>query len=429
MLNDPVTRGDPEVLAALATSLTNLSAQHGVAGRTSEAIAAAEESVAILRELAATAPPVPSGLPVLPAQRGNAERERTHGDDHHNEHSVNRSVSAGFSRVPALRLSRLGRHSKRWPGLLVAAAAALPAGAWPLLLEVVLYLFARPYALLTAEAISWVAALALVNVGALAAGRRSWSILHQASPSIDDLLIRSEGGERITRWLWRALGRWRQVFFSFLMAAGSCTLVACAEPAIAGALEIGPVSYVAVGWTAFIAGSEAYCVVVVSRLGHQILRQRDLNLVWHSPASTPGIAQLSSGYAYGTSAILVLAIAVEGLALRISTYGDSAVLNTVSIAFPIAAALAALIFGVLPHWWLYLAVRDARRQVLRRLSLPAALPDTAAEVADAQAKISLYRMVESSPGLPFSTASMVQYAAAVISTLIGTLVAIVLGRG
>jgi hypothetical protein len=408
----PETRR-PETLAALAAALNSLAFSQ------SAAVAAAEEAVAILHELAVPRSPEAPALPRQPA--GEPEQGP--------EHSIARSAATGFGRIPALRLARLGRRSTRWPGPIRAALAALPAGSWPLVLELGLYLFARPYALVTVDAMSWVAALAVINISVLAVVRRIWSMMHRAGPSIDELVARSARRDQLTKWLWRSLGPGRQILLSLLMAAGASTLLALAEPAISDQLEIGPVSYVAVAWTAFIAGNAAYLVLVMAGLGYRLLRLRDLNLVWHSPASTPGIAQLSSTYTYGTGAILILAIAVEILALRVSTYGDSVVLNTVSIVLPVAAAVVALSFGVLPHWWLYLAVRDARREALSQLSRPGPVPHTPAGIAEAQARISLYRMVESSPGLPFSTGSMVQYAAAVISTLVGTVLAIVLGRG
>jgi hypothetical protein len=403
--------------AALAAALHNLAIQQGITGRHQEALASAEESVAILRELTA---PQPAGSPGVPQQRTAQPAEG----------GVTRVMALGFRRVLVLRVARLTYRSTRWPGLAVATASATLAGSWPLGLELVLYLTARRYALLTADAVSWVAALTVVNTAALVATWRSWSILDRAGPSIDDLLIRSSGRDRLVRWLTKTLGLWRQILFSVLAMVGACALLALAQPAIEDALEIGPVSYVAVAWTAYIAANDAYWLIVVARLGRRILRLRDLNLVWHSPASTPGIVQLSSAYTFGTTIILFLAIGVEVLALRVSAYGDSAVLRSVAITFPVVAALAALIFGILPHRWLYLAVRDARREVLRQLaSSSGTTPVTAAEIPRAQGKISLYSTVESSPGLPFSTATMVQYTAAVIGTLVGTLLVILLGGG
>jgi hypothetical protein len=411
---------DPGAIrASLAAALHNLAVQQGSAGRPAEALASAEEAVAILRELdqanqaayraAATAIAVP-------AQRGAARPELTE------------VLTAGFHRVLALWLARLPYRPRRWPGVVVAAASATVAASWPLLLEAVLYFTARRYALVSLEAIGWVVATVLVNIAALVVTWRSWAMLHEAGPSVDDLLANSNGRERLGRWLATQLGGVRQIVVGLLAAAGASAMLALAQSAIEAQLEIGPVSYAAVAWTAFIGGNDAYWLIAVSRLGRRILRRRDLTLVWHSPASTPGIVRLSTGYTFGTTAILLLAIGIELLALQVSTYGDSAVLRTASIAFPVAAAAAALIFGVLPHWWLYQAVRDARREVLRHLCPPvAAPPATAAQIAEAQARVSLYSIVESSPGLPFSTGSMVQYTAAVVSTLVGTLLVILLG--
>jgi hypothetical protein len=411
---------DPSAIrASLAAALQNLAAHQGAAGRSADALASAEEAVAILRELAdasQAAYRAAATAIAVPTQRAATRPELTE------------VLTTGFHRVLTLRLARLAYRPRRWPGVVVGAASASIAASWPLLLELVLYFTARRYALVSLEAIGWVVATVLVNIAALVVTWRSWAMLHEAGPSVDELLASSTGRARLAGWLAAQLGGWRQLAVSLLAAGGACAMLGLAQSAIQAQLEIGPVSYVAVAWTAFIGGNDAYWLIAVSRLGRRILRRRDLALVWHSPASTPGIVRLSTGYTFGTAAILLLAIGIELLALQVSRYGDSVVLRTASITFPVLAAAAALIFGVLPHWWLYQAVRDARREVLRHLCPPVAVPPaTPAEIAEAQARVSLYSMVESSPGLPFSTGSMVQYTAAVVSTLVGTLVVILLG--
>jgi hypothetical protein len=93
---------------------------------------------------------------------------------------------------------------------------------------------------------------------------------------------------------------------------------------------------------------------------------------------------------------------------------------------PVFASAGALLAGILPHAWLYLAVRDARRSALDRLRplIDNEPPGTEEKVERLHERIELYRLVETSPGLPFNAASMVQYAAAVL----GTLLAFVLER-
>ncbi len=407
--------GQPQpVRRELAAALSNLAIQHSAAGRTAEAVAAAEEAVAILRELA-------QGEIEAPPSVQTAAPVTTNG--------LAGLLAAGYGRVLALAVARILVPRRRsWPGVVVASASAGIAASWPLLAELALYALRRDDALVTPDAIGWVVALAIVTTAALVVSWRAWFMVERAGASLDELLAGSAGEQRLLRWFRRSLRRGRQVVLSMLVAGGACALLYLAQPAIADRLEIGPVSYLSVGWTAFVLGNDAYWLLTVSRLGRRILHQPDLNLVWHSPASTPGIVALSRGYTFGTVAILFLAIGVELLALRVSTYGDSVVLQTVAITFPVLAAVAALIFGVLPHWWLYLAVRDARHRVLRALVPQARRPPAnAAELADAQSRIGLYNIVESSAGLPFSTGAMVQYAAAVLSTLVGTLLVIVLG--
>jgi hypothetical protein len=412
----------------LAAALSALSIQQGANGQPAVALATATEAVTILRELArdenADGRPdfVGAVKATVPSQRVG-ETGRTDG-------TLQALFLSGYGRVIGLGIARTVVRRRGWPGMGSALASSSVAASLPLVAELVLLAANSRQALHTLDAISWVAALSGVTTALLVAVWGSWSMLHRAGPAIDEMLALSVGRSALLRWFDATLRRGRQILVATLATAGGCALLYFAQPAIENRLEIGPMSYASVGWTAFLVGNAAYWLVAVSRLSRRILRFRDLSFIWHSPASTPGIVQLSRGHTFGTAVILLLAVGVELLALRIATYGQSPVLETVSIVLPIVAALAALIFGALPHWWLYLAVRDARQQVLRRLApLSAQPPTTAREIAEAQGRVGLYSMVESSPGLPFSTGTMVQYAAAVVSTLVGTLLVILFGVG
>jgi hypothetical protein len=339
-------------------------------------------------------------------------------------------LEAGYEKVVLLRLARCGR-AQHWPGLTAAAGTAAVAGSWPLLLNLVLMAVSGEHALTTLHANAWVVALAFVNTMMLFTFWRLWWMLHGSCSDLEEMLRNSVTSGPLPAWFSRVMGVWRQVIVPAVLVPLACLLLALAQPAIANRLEIGPVSYVSVAWTAFIGASGCYWLVMLAELGRRMLRVKDLNLVWHSPASTPGIARLSLGYTVGTAGILAVAVGVELLALQVSTYGDSPVLRTISLVLPFAAALAALVFGILPHWWLYLAVRDARRRVLKQLSPLINGPSLSGsrQIAETTERVNLYRLVETSPGLPFSTTSMVEYSAGVLATLIGTLLVIVIGRG
>jgi hypothetical protein len=228
------------------------------------------------------------------------------------------------------------------------------------------------------------------------------------------------------RWFNDYLSVGRQLVVSSLFAVVACVLLRMTHPSIVGQLEMGLMSYVAVAWTGVVGANCAYWIIVLSDLARRILRMKDLRLVWHSPASTAGLALLSGAFGFTTLATLVAMAGVEVLALGASTYGDSPVLSALTTVIPIIAGCLSLAAGIMPHWWLYRAVRDARRASLAVL-LPFTGDDPLTSVDSAQparSTVDLYRLVETSPGLPFSTGAIVQYAAAVL----GTLVAYFLGR-
>jgi hypothetical protein len=306
------------------------------------------------------------------------------------------------------------------PSPLVALASAAIVSAVPIIVELFLLLVDSGQALRTPQAVAWLIALSGLDTITLLLGWRTWSLFSRAGPSIDDLLVTCTGRDQLAAWLAAALSVKRQIAWSVLVAAAALILLRLTQPAVEANLEMSLVSYVAVAWTGAIGGNSIYWLIALSEFGRQVLLRRDLNLVWHSPASTPAIAELSDTFGFLTMAGLVMFIALELLNYAASQYGASNVLSALSKLFPVGAGIAILSAGLMPHFWLYQTVREARRSTLRVLrSLTGdEPPDTPDSLARLQGSIELYRLVETSPGLPFSTASMVQYGAAVLGTIL-----------
>jgi hypothetical protein len=330
-------------------------------------------------------------------------------------------IDGGFDRVLVVRAARVAWRGPDWPEspLVAVASAAVVAGV-PIVVELVLLLADSGLALRTPQALAWVVALSGFDTMALVLGWRTWILFSRAGPSIDDLLRTCTGHDRLTAWLTAALSARRQLFFAVLSAAGALVLLGLTQPAIGAKLEMGLVSYVTVAWAALIGGNCFYWLITLSEFGRRVLGRRDLNLVWHSPSSTPAIAQLSDMFGFLTLIVLIMFVAMELFNYAASRYGSSAVLSILSDVFPVGFAVAALLAGLMPHFFLYRRIRDARRSTLRALlpltgDGPPSTPEAAALVHE---RIELYRLVETSPGLPFSTASMVQFAAAVLGTLL-----------
>lgn len=343
------------------------------------------------------------------------------------EPSITRLVQSGYSSVLSVRLTSLGPNVTSWYDMNKRVVRAVFVAAfWPLALELLLLIALPGFALHTLRAVLWVIAFAVMNMVGLSCSGHCWRLLERAAPSLDELVAPSAGRQGIANWFARASTSGWQVLSSVIFSILACLALRLIAPSIKGELEIGLLSYVSVGWTAAIFGNCVYWLVIVPELARRILRLPDLNWVWHSPASTPGVAQLSSVFGFSTIMALVVAVGAQLLALHASRYGDSGVLSASSTIFPIAGGMLALIVGILPHWWLYLAVRDARRAALRKLrGLTGRMtPESAQDAQAVQSHVELYRLVESSQGLPFTTTAMVQYGAAIL----GTMLAFFLGR-
>ena len=328
---------------------------------------------------------------------------------------------SGFERVLSLYLARIAWRSKKWPKtMLGAVCSAALAASLPLYFEGLALIITPYYALHTLRAITWLAALAFLNTLGLLGVWRGWDLWVKAAPNLEDLISGCAGVDQITNWYSRTLSWVRQCWASAAAALIGCIYLRLVQQAINAKLEIKPISYVSVGWTSAIGANLIYWLIVNPELIRKMLRLKKLNVIWHSPASTSAIAKLSAGFAFTTFAMLGAFLTTEFLAFHVNGYGKSEALTASTIFVPVIAGILTFVVGLLPHWWLYKVVREARQDSLKALwRLAGTRPPTSIRAVDkTHGLVDLYRLVERSPGLPFSTAAMVQYAAAVLGSLV-----------
>lgn len=341
--------------------------------------------------------------------------------------SLNQLFESGFDKVYLLLLARLGWRFKWWPKSITGAILSCSlAASWPLALEFVLLPAAPGGALHSRLAILWVLAVCALNLLVMLCAWYAWRLLVQAAPSIDDLMVGCTGVDRISQWYAKTLSVIPQLVVSAAFSACSIAFLWLVSHAIESQLEIAPISYVALAWTSSLGANAVYWIAVNTEVIRRILRLRGLHLIWHSPASTPAITALSRGFGFCASAVLVAALSIEFLAFQVSSYGRDGLLSALTIFVPSFTGAITLFVGLAPHFWLYGVVREARQKALNSLErlIGDKPPSTRQEGERVYQHVRLYRLVEQSPGLPFSTAAMVQYAAAVL----GSLVAYFLGR-
>lgn len=334
---------------------------------------------------------------------------------------------AGFERVLLLLVARLGWRFRWWPKSVTGAfCSALLAASWLLVLELLLLRTVPGAALHTRLAILWLVAVSALDALTMLCAWRTWDLWVKAAPSMDELSYGCDNKENILQWYAKTLAITPQLIASAAFAACGTIFLFLVSHTLSKKLEVTPLSYLGVAWTCALGANAIYWLIVNPEMTRRILRLQRLHLIWHSPASTPAIIKLSRGYGFCTSAVLVAALSTEFLALQISSYGTDGLLSALTIFVPSLTGAIALFVGLAPHFWLYGAVRNARQVTLSRLEVLIGKepPSTRKAAERVHQHVELYRLVERSPGLPFSTAAMVQYAAAVL----GSLVAYFLGR-
>ena len=296
----------------------------------------------------------------------------------------------------------------------------------PMWFELVIIVGFPRYALHTVRALVWVLALSALSMFGLLSAWHSWVRFAYSSKELDMLVSGATKRSELAQTLERALSVRRQLAFCILGAGASSTVFWLVQPYVEAKLEIGFISYVSMFWSTFLGSNCAYWIIFFVGFARRVLVPGEVHLIWHSPASTPGIAALSRGFAFSTAATLVAFATIEYLAVRVSSYGNGEALQVVINVVPLVGGLGFLALGVVPHWLLFVSVRHARMSALRTL-VPltgTSMPTTAKGIERRLAIVDLYRLIESSPGLPFSTSAMVQYVAA----LLGAVAAFIIAR-
>lgn len=326
----------------------------------------------------------------------------------------------GFHRIFAIILvrgridpqTRLGRRHPatiaRWLGLAygpTTAALLFPLGAEP----------GRRAALL--------ALLGTINAGMLGAAVLAWRNGLARAGAIDSLLRQSPDRDTIPAILNRATDpRWQATLptlFALLpwvvpLAAGSPSLSSAASVALAANLT----------WTLFLLGNVTYWLIVPPWLVVRMWSWPTLALRWNDPARTPGLRALSEGYAYPALflALAAGAVTVPGL-LGVPLFGPY-----LPYIYGLLVLLSAWV-GVATQAFIYAIVRRFRLRVLDQLADNERFSLTerrSAEIAtraelDLSNTLTVYGSIASATGLPYGTALVVQYVAAVAGSVTGLL--------
>lgn len=169
----------------------------------------------------------------------------------------------------------------------------------------------------------------------------------------------------------------------------------------------------------------SYWLMVPPVLVIRVRGSRELRLRWNDPARTAGIRTLSEGYAFPA-----VFLALAAFAVTLPGALDHPLFGPVLPYLYVWLLVLSLWVGIATQLSLYAIVRRYRIRVLDTLAATPGLMltedqstslPTLVQNDQLSSMLSVYSSVAASPGLPYGTALVVQYVAAVVGSVIGFL--------
>jgi hypothetical protein len=269
------------------------------------------------------------------------------------------------------------------------------------------YAVAPTWAVIQERALLWFAGFGIADALMLLAAVTLWTFGAERLYLVDAILEKSPNRVSVTRWLARAMDHRQQLRLPLVGATLGPIYLAATQHQLIPIVEVGPTSFLMTSWTGFIGGSVVYWLWVVPGAARKIYRCPQLSLRWHDPASTPGLRVIGEGMFL--SALFLLAGVVT-----ISMLGFCAILLLLYFFFALSVATCLRLTAV-PFYWIWRIATRAKARTLSYISAQLDFPNLYALVklpSVINELIGVYRAVATSQDLPFSTAAMVQYAAA-----------------
>ena len=326
----------------------------------------------------------------------------------------------GQREILALRLVRDVRRSRpqTWLPWILASGVPILAGVVSVIL---------PWGLASAWSnVRWglLTLLAAINAGGLAAAALAWNFATKRSHSIDVLLSTSTARDSAVSPISRAMP-WRvQIFLPTALA--SIPFIFAAARTVRGSADTDLyTTCLAVAWTLFIVGNDIWWLIVPPLSIVKIYDKDDLNLIWHDPARTAGIRTFAEGY--GFSAVFLIGGAL--VVLIPGTPWRQLLGSTIPYVYA-ALLLLSLWIGAMTQTLIYLLTRRNRLRVMQTLVVDIRLTGPQArfwgrprrDTAELADSLAAYATIASAPNLPYGSAVVVQYVAAVVGSVVGFII-------
>ncbi|KPM52518.1 hypothetical protein ACG83_29790 [Frankia sp. R43] len=330
----------------------------------------------------------------------------------------------GFRRIYAIFLVRGNRDPGRtairspWailrlmvlsygPGLLtVAVASTAVGGTWGLSSDDLLLL----------------ALLGTVNGGMLGAASLAWSFPLQRLSTVDDLIRSSAHRDRIVSPVLRGYGIW-QATLPVAAAAIPVIILLTQDSHTARNIAIT----VNLVWSMSFLGNVSYWLIVPPIMAIFMRKCADLSLRWNDPARTPGVRTLSEGYAYSAIflALAAFTVTLPGLFDKAPTLG-----RYLPYLYGLLLGLS-LWVGAFTQFMLFTIIRRFRLSMMDALTGSDTYQLSEARAMEILERVRVsenspstraaYEMFAEAPSLPYGTGLIVQYATAILGSVVGFL--------
>lgn len=326
-------------------------------------------------------------------------------------------MARGYLLIPNVHIARLvrgqGAKPRRWWGLYLVLVSE-----WPLLLNVLLFLVHRQWAVTRGYAMLWIGGFGASVALMLIAAKATWEYATERAELFDDIVCQSPERESINRWFNGYLALRRQLILPVAGAVGGPIYLYLTRAQFVHTVAIGFPSYVLLSWVSFVGGNDVYWLFVATGLPKRIKRCTNLKLRWQDPASTPGLRLLADSYAISASFLLAGVVSISVLGFVVPRVLSSQVLLYTLYAFFVVSVCTTIRVAIVPLLWTRRIIVASKRSSLTTIDamMPALDGKSSLPFEYIDKVSSVYSTLANTPDLPFSTSTVVQYSAGLVGS-------------
>lgn len=322
------------------------------------------------------------------------------------------------------RASSIG-HEPYWRFGVAAAAA------WPLLLNLLLLLILPSLALTQGRAILWLSAFSLYNYLVFMSAYVTWTFIGNRAVLVDDLLLDLSERQAVAEWLDTWLDQRRQCALPVFGAVASLAFLGAIQERMFNQVPFGVATYAMAAWTSFLGGNVFYWLWVAPGLARRLHGCTRLDMRWPAPATTPAVRLLADGFGVAALFLFMGSISIVTLSLLVSRV-ELLIVTIVLAVLYIAAIVTIIRVTIVPFIHLYDMIRRHKAESLAHLALllppQEALRSRDRLDPEIVGVAELYRLVSDASNLPFSTAALIQYGAAVLGSVVAFVFTLLNGK-